>query len=199
MEMGTGLRRGELLGLKWEDIDLKAGTVTIRRQLVLLNGKPVWHDHPKTNAGGRTITLPEDVIEVLRFHQRRQDNEKEFCGSAYEDSGLVFSQPNGRRISPRNFVRHFDLLLDKAGVRHIPFHGTRHTHATELLAAGVDLKTIQKRLGHSSFHVTADFYAHIGEELQRDAAAKANEVLNRRKKKAEAQDVPKVSRKRKSS
>ena len=200
MEMGTGLRRGELLGLKWADIDFKAGTVTIRRQLVLLNGKPVWHDHLKTRAGGRTITLPDDVLDVLRFYQRRQDNEKEFCGDAYEDSGLVFCQPNGRRISPRNFVRHFDLLLEKkAGIRHIPFHATRHTHATELLAAGVDLKTIQKRLGHSSFHVTADFYAHIGEELQKDAAAKANQVLNRRKKKAGTEDARKDSQKKRSS
>lgn len=122
-------------------------------------------DHPKTEAGGRTITLPDDVVEVLGFQRRRQDGDKEFCGNAYENSSLVFCQKNGRRISPRNFVRHFDLLLDKAGVWHIPFHGTRHTHATELLAPGVDLKTIQKRLGHSSFHV-----AHIGEELQRDAA-----------------------------
>ncbi len=147
------------------------------------------------------MTLPDDVIESLRFHRRRQDNEKEFCGSAYEDSGLVFRQKNGRRIYPRNFTKHFNRLIEKAGIPHIAFHATRHTHATELLAAGVDMKTIQERLGHSSYQITADLYAHIGEELQRDAAEKINAVLNRRKRKA---DMPSkaagdASRKRKAN
>jgi len=187
LEMGTGIRRGELLGLKRSDLDLEKGTVTIRRQLVKLKGGSVFHEHAKTEAGERTIALPKDAVEVLRFHLRRLDNEKALCGPAYEDNDLVFCQENGRKINPRNFTRHFDKLLEKAGVRHIPFHGARHTHATELLAAGVDLKTIQERLGHSSYRVTADLYAHIGEELQRDAAEKIDAVLTRRKRKADLQ------------
>jgi len=96
MELGTGLRRGELLALKWTDLDLEGGTVTVRRQLVILRGKAVFHDHAKTEAGERVVTLPQDVIESLRFHKRRQDNEKKLCGETYEDHGLVFCQENGK-------------------------------------------------------------------------------------------------------
>ena len=152
----------------------------------------------RTQIKERIVTVPKDVLEVLRFHHRRQDNEKEFCGSAYEDSGLVFCQPNGRRISPRNFVRHFDLLLKRAGIRHIAYHGTRHTHAAELLAAGVDMKTLQERFGHADIRTTGNIYGHVGEALQKDAAEKANEILNRRKKKTVAtSDTRNTSRKHK--
>ena len=106
----------------------------------------------------------------------------EFRGDKYVDEGLIFCQVDGRRIHPRNFTRHFDKVIEDAGIAHIAFHAIWHTHASELKASGVDLKTIQERPGHSSYQITADLYTHIGEELQRDAADKANEVLNRRKK-----------------
>jgi integrase len=175
-ELGTGLRRGELLGLKWEDVDLKRGVITVRRQLVRAKGGPVFHE-PKTDAGVRTVTLPAEVLRELKAHKARQAQEKLLLGNAYEDSGLVFCQANGRRLEPRNFTRHFDNLLKKAGIRHVSFHSLRHTHATELLRLGVNLKTIQERLGHSNFNVTANFYAHIADELQQEAAEKINGVL----------------------
>ncbi|AEG14647.1 integrase family protein [Desulfofundulus kuznetsovii DSM 6115] len=175
-ELGTGLRRGELLGLKWEDVDLKRGVITVRRQLVRAKGGPVFHE-PKTDAGVRTVTLPAEVLRELKAHKARQNEEKLLLENAYEDSGLVFCQANGRRLEPRNFTRHFDNLLKKAGIRHVSFHSLRHTHATELLRLGVNLKTIQERLGHSNFNVTANFYAHIADELQQEAAEKINGVL----------------------
>lgn len=175
-ELGTGLRRGELLGLKWPDVDLKRGIITVRRQLVRAKGGPVFHE-PKTDAGVRTVTIPEEVLRELKAHKKRQNEEKLLLGKAYEDSDLVFCQANGRRLEPRNFTRHFDGLLKKAGIRHVSFHSLRHTHATELLRMGVNLKTIQGRLGHSNFNVTANFYAHIADELQQEAAQKINGIL----------------------
>ncbi len=175
-ELGTGLRRGELLGLKWEDVDLKRGVITVRRQLVRAKGGPVFHE-PKTESGIRTVTVPAEVLKELKAHKARQNEEKLLLGNAYDDSGLVFCQANGRRLEPRNFTRHFDNLLKKAGIRHVSFHSLRHTHATELLRLGVNLKTIQGRLGHSNFNVTANFYAHIADELQQEAAEKINSVL----------------------
>ncbi|HHW42537.1 MAG TPA: site-specific integrase [Desulfotomaculum sp.] len=182
-ELGTGLRRGELLGLKWEDVDLKRGVITVRRQLVRAKGGPVFHE-PKTDAGVRTVTLPAEVLRELKAHKARQNEEKLLLGNAYEDSGLVFCQANGRRLEPRNFTRHFDNLLKKTGIRHVSFHSLRHTHATELLRLGVNLKTIQGRLGHSNFNVTANFYAHIADELQQEAAEKINGVLKVKKQPA---------------
>ncbi|MDK2889102.1 MAG: integrase [Thermoanaerobacter sp.] len=182
-ELGTGLRRGELLGLKWEDVDLKRGVITVRRQLVRAKGGPVFHE-PKTDAGVRTVTLPAEVLRELKAHKARQNEEKLLLGNAYEDFGLVFCQANGRRLEPRNFTRHFDNLLKKAGIRHVSFHSLRHTHATELLRLGVNLKTIQGRLGHSNFNVTANFYAHIADELQQEAAEKINGVLKVKKQPA---------------
>jgi integrase len=198
MELGTGLRRGELLGLMWSDIDFQAGTAMPRRQLVLLRGRPKLKDGTKNTRRTTRAPLPKDVIEVLRFHKRRQDAEKEFCGQAYEDSGLVFYQPNGRRISTRSFVRHFDLLLKSADITHIALHGTGHVHAVELLAAGVDMKALQEqRLGHADLRTTGNIYGHVGEMLQEDAAEKADMFLNRRKHKTAAAPKTKTSRKRK--
>ncbi|OAT79306.1 site-specific integrase [Desulfotomaculum copahuensis] len=175
-ELGTGLRRGELLGLKWEDVDLKRGVITVRRQLVRAKGGPVFHE-PKTDAGVRTVTIPEEVLCELKAHKARQAEIKLQFGQAYEDSGLVFCQGFGQLIEPRGFTRHFDRLLVKAGIRHVSFHSLRHTHATELLRLGINLKTIQGRLGHSNFNVTANFYAHVANELEQEAAEKINEVL----------------------
>jgi integrase len=196
MELGTGLRRGELLGIMWIDIDFQVKTATIHRQLVKLGNGYTFHEYPKTEAGERVVTLPDDVIETLLFHKRRQDNEKAFCGAAYQGHDLVFCWEDGRPINPKSFAKHFHSLVEKAGVRHISFHAAgRHTHATELLAAGATLSQIQDRLGHSRYQTTADFYAAVAKELQRDAADKAQVILTRRKKKA----VPDVSQKTKAN
>jgi integrase len=199
LELGTGLRRGELLGLKWEDIDFEEKTVTINRQLLQMVHGYTIHEHAKSEAGDRTVALPDDVIETLLFHKRRQDNEKVFCGNGYRDDGFIFAWPDGRPIHPKTFGKHFRELVKKAGIRYVSFHAAgRHTHATELLAAGATLSQIQDRLGHSRYQTTADFYAAVAKELQRDAADKAQAVLMRRKKKAETR-VQDVSQKTKTS
>lgn len=193
-ELGTGLRRGELLALSWDVVNLegKTGTVTVKRQLVRTRHGPIFQDEPKTEAGYRTITLPDEVVAILKRHKAAQAQERLICGQAYENNNLVFAQANGRRIEPRNFTAQIDKMMERAGIRHVPFHSLRHSHATELLRMGVDLAVISDRLGHSSFQVTRDFYAHIADELQRDAADKINGLLTGAHRKAPADGTGQV-------
>ena len=185
LELGTGLRRGELLGLKWQDIDSKQGTATIRRSLVRTKDGPRFHE-PKTEKSIRTVKLPDEVLTELKAHKARQNQEKLILSGEtidgvyvpnYKDDDLVFCQANGKLLEPRNFTRHFDMLLKKAKIRHVSFHSLRHTHATELLRLGIGLKAIQGRLGHADFTTTANIYAHLADSLQQEAADKINEVL----------------------
>ena len=178
-ETGQGVphtkRSAAKLGLKWADVDLKLGTATVRRSLVRTKTGPRFHE-PKTERSIRTIKQPDEAIQELKAHRARQLQEKLLLGAAYRDDDLVFCQANGKLIEPRNFTRHFDILLRRAGIRHVTFHSLRHTHATELLRMKVDLKTIQGRLGHADFGTTANIYAQLADSLQQEAADKINPV-----------------------
>jgi len=166
----TGLRRGEVLGLKWGDLDLDAGRLAIRRTLVANGYTPEWST-PKTEKSTRVVAIDPGTVEALRAHRRRQLEERLALGEGYRDDGLVFCRPDGTILHPQNVSQTFERLEAKAGVPRIRLHDTRHTAATVMLALGVPLKVVSERLGHSSTKITADVYQHVSEHMQAEAAA----------------------------
>ncbi|MDI6872498.1 MAG: tyrosine-type recombinase/integrase [Bacillota bacterium] len=169
----TGLRRGELLGLRWQDVDLDVGTAS-----VVMAMKRSGLGSTKTRGSVRQIALSPSLVQALREHRAIQDEERKLWGPEWQEHGLVFTGDAGRPISPRNLVRQFKLLLKKAGLPNsVRFHDLRHTHATLLFRKGVHPKAVQERLGHSSITVTMDTYSHILPTIQREAAVTADEAL----------------------
>jgi integrase len=186
LELGTGVRRGELLGLRWRDLDLDAGVLHVRQTLVRVrNHGAVEGDRktrlifqePKTEHSRRTIPIPTDIVEELKRHKARQAQEKLLLGEAYTDHGLAFCQPTGQPIDPRNFTRFFERLLRQAGLPRIRFHDGRHTFATLMLELGEAPKTVQTMLGHTKITTTLDIYSHVSLDLEKKAAARLNAVL----------------------
>ncbi len=170
----TGLRQGELLGLRWADVDIEAGTLTVRFQL---NHRGEFAQ-PKTRAARRTMRLPTPVVEVLRAHKIRQMEDRLRAGEWWEDHNLVFCSHRtwpkraGTPLGHRNVFRAFKALLQKAGLPDIRFHDLRHTAATMMLAHGVNIKVAQARLGHAQINLTLDTYSHALPSMDEEAAEK---------------------------
>ena len=166
LELATGLRRGELLGLKWEDIDLERGDLRVRRQVSRINGEVV--EAPlKTKNAYRTLPLAEDTVSVLKEQRKKVGN-----------SPWVFPSPNGGPISPDSVLHMLHRVLKRAGLPKVRFHDLRHTFATLALQNGVDVKTVSGMLGHFSAGFTLDTYAHITSAAQRQAAQTMGSVLS---------------------
>ncbi len=170
----TGMRPGEALGLKWEDIDFHKGRVSIRRTMTR-DGRL---EEPKTPGSRRVISLPKSVLIDLKNHRRNQLEEK-LRAKEYNDQGLVFANENGGPVNYRNLIRrHFKPLLKRAGLpEDIRLYDLRHTCATLLLAAGENPKVVSERLGHSSVTLTLDTYSHVLPDLQQRAADKLERLL----------------------
>ncbi|MEV6581905.1 site-specific integrase [Streptomyces sp. NPDC051582] len=169
LALRTGLRKGELLGLQWEDLDLRNGTASIRRTLQRTQTGGLTALPTKTRASERRIALPSECIHSLKEHREVQEREREAAAGHWRDNSLVFSTPAGGPIDPANLNRSFRALLDRAGLRRIRFHDLRHSTATLLLEQGVELVVIKELLGHAHIGVTATVYAHVRLRLQRDA------------------------------
>jgi integrase len=176
----VGCREGELLGLKWADVDWDRATVTIQRTLVRVrDGVPEFGD-PKTEAGRRTLPLPRTALAALRGHRDRQEFERRRLGDDYTDLDLVFASHTGTPLLARNVVRAFKALLARAGLpRTVRVHDLRHTAATALLASGTDLATTARVLGHASPQVTATVYAHVLPRATAEAMARLEDVYAR--------------------
>ncbi len=177
LELSTGLRRGELIGLRWEDIDFHNGILRVKQQIVRCK-KGLIISEPKTEKSKRTISLHKGILEKLKEHKKHQNELKLLLGPAYQDNGLVFCTEDGKPLDPRNFVRHFESVLKKAGLKHIRFHDMRHTFATMALQSGIPAKTIQEFLGHSTISVTMDTYSHVTPEMQSEAANIIGNILS---------------------
>jgi integrase len=165
----TGLRRGELLGLRWQDVDLDAGRVSVRQTLTTVGNKAAFGE-PKTARCKRNLALDGVTIGVLRSWRTRQAEERLGFGPAWQDTGLVFSREDGSLIHPDTFSFWFERQVRAAGVSRIRFHDLRHTHATLALQAGVPAKVVSERLGHATVAFTLDVYSHVIPALQEDAA-----------------------------
>jgi integrase len=172
----TGLRQGELFGLRWQDVDLDTGTLTVRHALQRIGGEPKLVE-PKTALSRRTITLPTSAVTALREQRVRQIEERLLAGSEWRDWGLVFSTCIGTPMDPSNVTKRLHGLLDRAGLPRQRFHDLRHCAASLLLAGGVAPRTIMGILGHSQISLTMNTYAHLSPGLERDAADRLDAIL----------------------
>lgn len=167
-----GLRKGEALALRWGDIDLDAGTLTVRGTLKRgRDGGGLYVDTTKTSAGTRELPLVAGTAEALREHRRRQAAERLALGPLWIDSAHVFTTATGTPVDPRNVNRWWSALCERAGVGHRRFHAARHTAATLLLEQGVPLEVVSAVLGHAGLAITADVYAKVGMDAKRRALA----------------------------
>lgn len=178
--VALGLRKGELLALRWEDVDLEGGSLRVHRTVQRLGeGVGLVSGSPKTQRSRRTVPLPKVCVAALREHRSRQDAERDKAGDAWVDLGLVFSTVKGTVIEPRNLNRLFDQRIEAAGVRRIRFHDLRHTCATLLLAQGVPARVVMEMLGHTQLGITTDLYGHVMPTTLRSAADAMDGVFRR--------------------
>lgn len=168
LELCTGMRRGEILGLQWEDLNMRTGELKIPRQVALLNGR-LHITEPKTKASVRTIILPEDIVKMLARYKETTNSKWMFPSPVKED--MPRNPSAVRKVLART--------LKKAGCKHIRFHDLRHTFATTALANGMDIKTLSAIIGHNSAETTLNIYTHITDEMQRTAADKIEQGIMR--------------------
>jgi integrase len=174
----TGMRRGEILGLKWADLDLARGTLSVKR--TLSRGPQGSYDfgQPKTASGRRQIALPRSVVDSLKRHRVHQNEERLAAGPAYTDNGLVFTDAIGVPVHPNTLRHRFLRLIAQAGVPVLRFHDLRHTSATLMLANGEHPKIVQERLGHANISMTLDRYSHVSPDMQRQAADRLDKLIS---------------------
>ncbi len=175
----TGARRGELLALRWSDIDLDKPTVTITRNLIRTRAEGLVFTEPKTTLSRRTIPIPDVARRELRAHKARQNQERLLVGAAYKDAGLVFTVPDGGPVDPRNASRSFDALLTKAELPHYRFHDLRHAFASTLLELGEHPKVVQTLLGHSTIAQTLNTYSHLTPGLAEKAVSRLGKAMDK--------------------
>ncbi|HVR88333.1 MAG TPA: tyrosine-type recombinase/integrase [Candidatus Limnocylindria bacterium] len=177
LALDTGAREGELLALRWTDVDFEAGAIHIVRTLQRLPGRLLFAD-PKTAASRRAIPLGARALDALRRHRVAQAEERLRVGAAWTDSGLVFTTEVGTPIDAGNLLRrtHYPLLA-RAGLPRVRFHDLRHTAATLLLTAGTHPSVVAERLGHSTPSLTLNVYSHVTPTMQKEAAATLDAML----------------------
>ncbi|MGC8536965.1 MAG: site-specific integrase [Rhizomicrobium sp.] len=161
----TGLRRGEVFGLRWTDIDLENGRLSVAQALEQTKAG-IAFKAPKTKRSRRTVTLPSVTIEALRAHRAKQAAERLALGLGKDDLGLVFTSPLGAPVSVRAVSKEFARIVKRAKLPPLTFHGLRHSHLTALLKAGVHPKIASERAGHASVAITMDVYSHVLPSMQ---------------------------------
>lgn len=173
--LAVGLRQGEALGLRWEDVDLDAGTISIRQTLMRLKGQGIVFGTPKSAKSRRTFPVPSSLLAALKAHRIEQNAKRLEVGSHWTDSGLVFTLEDGRPLDPSVDAGRWRKLLQAAGVKHYRLHDARHSAATMMVSQDVDLRVAMNVLGHSQLSVTMR-YQHAVDEVLIDAAKKMDQA-----------------------
>ena len=173
----TGMRRSELLALRWQDIDFLYSQIYINRGLHQLKDNSFVFTQPKSTKSCRTIALSPSVTRVLEEYHEQQKLERDMTGIPLTDDDLVFSNIEGKPLRPNTVTRAWTMLLEKYGLKVIRFHDIRHTHASIMLKQGIHPKVVQERLGHSSIQMTIDTYSHVAPGIQEAAARRFDEIL----------------------
>jgi integrase len=171
-----GPRQGEVLGLKWADIDFDGGRLNITGALKRVEGK-LTKGKTKREVSNRTIALPAVILASLRKHQALQEQEREWAGDRWKETGYVFTTRIGTPIERRNLLRDWYRIMNVSDLPKLRFHDLRHSAATILFARGVHPKTVMEILGHSDLNTTMRIYGHVLDEMKRDAAAKMDEIF----------------------
>lgn len=171
----TGMRQGEILGLRWADVDF-VRQVLLVRQTLSHDGKE-FLPGAKTSSGIRSIALDPETLSFLERHRQQAQDDKHECPEDYQDNDLVVCTKLGRRIMPRALMVVWYRLLAESGLPHITFHDLRHTHASLLLKSNVHPKIVSERLGHASVQITLDTYSHLLPNMQKEAAGKLGDDI----------------------
>lgn len=180
----SSMRRGELIALDWNDIDLQTGTISITKSAYYANGQGVLIKDPKTAAGKRRVMVPQELCALIEDYRKEQALQRLQLGRDWTDTGAVFTQWNGKRLHLDSPSKRLRLIIAKNGLPPLTPHGLRHTGATLLIAQGANYKAVQGRLGHSRASTTLDIYAHYFEDMEAATSAKLNEVLSDARKRA---------------
>jgi integrase len=174
----TGMRESELLGLRWQDVDIANEVIQVRQIVTYIVGEGLKFSEPKSEKSIRAIPLPGYAVEALKDQKEKHKLLVQFAGKKWQNHDLVFTTYHGKPITPRNLIRHFKQVLKDAELPDVRFHDfSRHTHATLLLSAGVHPKVVQERLGHSTITLTLDTYSHVTPTIQKEAAEKIQDLL----------------------
>lgn len=173
--VGTGMRMGEVLGLRWSDVDLEKKTARISQSLQETREGIIFVP-PKTHRSRRGVSLPEFVESALRQHRKEQSERRLIAGTAWKDFDLVIDRGDGQPLRTSSLSGRFASAMKRADIN-LTFHGLRHGHASLMLAAGVNLKVVSERLGHSTIGITADLYTHVADQLHEAAAASLDAYL----------------------
>ncbi len=176
LALSTGMRRGELAGLSWSDLDLERGRLQVTTQRTTDSDYQVITKEPKASSR-RSVALAGHTVAALRRHHAVLARERLAAGTAWTDSGLVFVDELGRGLHPQRLTDLFQQAADAAGLPRIRLHDLRHTSATLALVAGVHPKIVQERLGHATISMTLDTYSHVIAGMQHDAAAQVEALL----------------------
>lgn len=187
LALATGLRRGEILGLKWQDIDFSSGKLQVRRVLSRVPTKMEDREHvyveaePKTAKSRRNVTIASFALNVLREHRIHQLEAKLKAGPLWQEHDYVFCTLLGNHLGPNHVVEELKKLLKEAGLPDIRFHDVRHSAATLLLSLGVHPKVVQELLGHTQISMTMDIYSHVLPGMQEDAIHRLHDALSKQK------------------
>lgn len=171
----TGMRQGEIMGLRWKDIDFENQIIYVRQTLTQTARIKAG---AKNNASIRNVHIPVKLIEELKLHKKRIIEEKKYYQRDYQDHGLIICTRDGRPMIPRNLRKEFYHLTEKLGLPKIRFHDLRHTHATMLIQQNVNVKLISERLGHTDIQTTLNTYSHVLPNMQREVADKLDEIFS---------------------
>ena len=174
----TGMRRGEILALKWSNVNFETETVKVEESLAYTKEQGLYFKAPKTTNSIREVVIPASLISLLKELQYEQKKMKLRMGTSFHPYNLVISTTDGKPVHPRNLARTFKQLINKAGVKEISLHGLRHTNATILMKQGINPKIVSERLGHANVGITLDIYSHTDLEMQKNTVVKLEEVLD---------------------
>lgn len=173
----TGMRRGEALGLRWQDVDEREGTLRVSQQVNAVGGAPLIQTRPKTGDSARVVPVDPSVVAALKAHRAAQNARRLQAGPDWEDHGLIFTTGQGRPLNPNNALRTFYALCKRAGLDSISIHGLRHSYATLALTSGEDIKAVSEVLGHANVGVTLAVYHHVGKKQHRAVASAVGAAL----------------------
>lgn len=176
----TGMQQAEILGLRWWDVDLETGLITIK--LTLSHEGRKFYADAKNKQSLRSLYVPHEVVLDLQKHRRMVITEKLAAGSEYIDHDLIVCTKKGTPVSPLNVLQTMSLIIKKEGIDKLTFHDQRHAHATMLLADNFNGKFVSERLGHTSSKVTLDIYGHVTPGMQKESAEATSRVLFKQSK-----------------
>jgi integrase len=180
MGLCTGMRRGELLAVRWSDLDFENARLTVNQSLAQTREGGLFFKSPKNKSSRRTIALPDVLMSALIDHRADEHKIKSLFGADYPNFDLVLALPNGMPWAPDRFTDAYCAFARRVGAQEFRFHDLRHTHASELLRRGIPVKTVSKRLGHANATVTMNIYAHLMSGDDERAAKLVQKVLGKR-------------------